>query len=61
MRRVELLGPARAGVFVNLVPVFGAIMAVGLLGEHFAAYHVVALALVIGGIAVAQTGALRQR
>ena len=60
MRGVELLGPARAGVFVNLVPVFGAIMAVGLLGEHFAAYHVVALALVIGGIAIAQTGALRQ-
>ncbi len=57
MRGVELIGPGRAGVFVNLVPVFGAIMAVGLLGEPFAAYHVVALALVIGGIAVAQKGA----
>ncbi len=59
MRGVELIGPGRAGVFVNLVPVFGAIMAVGLLGEPFAAYHVVALALVIGGIAVAQKGANR--
>ena len=57
MRGVELIGPGRAGVFVNLVPVFGAIMAVALLGEPFAAYHVVALALVIGGIAVAQRGA----
>jgi drug/metabolite transporter (DMT)-like permease len=54
MRGVELIGPGRAGVFVNLVPVFGTIMAVGLLGEHFAAYHVVALALVIGGIAMAE-------
>ncbi len=59
MRGVELIGPGRAGVFVNLVPVFGAIMAVALLGEPFAAYHVVALALVIGGIAIAQRGARR--
>ena len=56
MRGVELIGPGRAGVFVNLVPVFGAIMAVVLLGEPFAAYHVVALALVVGGIAIAQNG-----
>jgi drug/metabolite transporter (DMT)-like permease len=54
MRGVELIGPGRAGVFVNLVPVFGALMAVGLLGEPFAAYHVAALALVVGGIAIAQ-------
>jgi drug/metabolite transporter (DMT)-like permease len=60
MRGVELIGPGRAGVFVNLVPVFGAIMAVLLLGEPFAAYHVVALALVVGGIAVAQRGAGRR-
>jgi drug/metabolite transporter (DMT)-like permease len=56
MRGVELMGPGRAGVFVNLVPVFGAIMAVVLLGEPFAAYHVVALLLVVGGIAIAQRG-----
>lgn len=54
MRGVELIGPGRAGVFVNLVPAFGAIMAVLLLGEPLAAYHVVALALVIGGIVIAQ-------
>jgi drug/metabolite transporter (DMT)-like permease len=54
MRGVELIGPGRAGVFVNLVPVFGAIMAVVILGEPFAVYHVVALILVVGGIAIAQ-------
>jgi len=59
MRGVELIGPGRAGVFVNLVPLFGALMAVGLLGEPFALYHVAALALVVGGIALAQTGASR--
>jgi drug/metabolite transporter (DMT)-like permease len=50
----ELIGPGRAGVFVNLVPLFGALMAVGLLGEPFAPYHAVALCLVVGGIALAQ-------
>jgi drug/metabolite transporter (DMT)-like permease len=54
MRGVELIGPGRAGVFVNLVPVFGAIMAVVLLGEPLHIYHVIALMLVVGGIAIAQ-------
>lgn len=59
MRGVELIGPGRAGVFVNLVPIFGAFLAVGLLGEPLAAYHIVALALVIGGIVLAQQGRTR--
>jgi drug/metabolite transporter (DMT)-like permease len=60
MRGVELIGPGRAGAFVNLVPAFGALMAVVLLGEPFAVYHIVALALVVGGVAIAQR-APRQR
>lgn len=55
MRGVELIGPARAGLFVNLVPIWAAILAVLLLGEPFAAYHAVALLLVLGGIALAET------
>ncbi|MEC9404976.1 MAG: EamA family transporter, partial [Pseudomonadota bacterium] len=43
-------GPARAGVFINLVPIFAAILAVSILGEPFKWYHGTALALVIGGI-----------
>ena len=54
MRGVELIGPGRAGVFINLVPVFGAVMAVALLGEKFGGYHIIALILVVGGIAAAQ-------
>lgn len=54
VRGVQLIGPGRAGVFVNLVPVFGALMAVGILGEPLSSYHFVALALVIGGIVLAQ-------
>ena len=54
LRGVDLIGPGRAGVYVNLVPVFSAILAVALLSEHFAAFHAVALVLVIGGILLAQ-------
>jgi drug/metabolite transporter (DMT)-like permease len=56
MRGVELIGPGRAGLFVNLVPVFGAMMAVALLGEPFALYHAAGLVLVLGGIALAERG-----
>jgi drug/metabolite transporter (DMT)-like permease len=54
LRGVDLIGPGRAGVFINLVPVFSAALAVWLISEPFAPYHAVALALVIGGIWLAQ-------
>jgi len=54
LRGVDLIGPGRAGVFINLVPVFSAVLAVVLIDEPFAAFHAVALAMVIGGIWLAQ-------
>lgn len=57
MRGVELIGPGRAGLFVNLVPVFGPFLSVLILGEPFVAYHALGLALVLGGIFVAERGA----
>jgi drug/metabolite transporter (DMT)-like permease len=54
MRGVELIGPGRAGLFVNLVPVFGALMAVLILGEPFHLYHAAALVFVLGGIFIAE-------
>lgn len=53
LRAVDLIGAARAGVYTNLVPVFGAMLGV-LAGELFAAYHAVGLVLVIGGIWLAE-------
>ena len=54
MRAIELIGPGRAGVFVNLVPVFAPILAVLIIGEPFGLYHALALALVLGGIFIAE-------
>ncbi|MET0542844.1 MAG: DMT family transporter [Variovorax sp.] len=55
MRAVALIGPARAGVYVNLVPIFGPLLAVLVLGEPLSAFHAVALGLVLGGIWIAES------
>jgi drug/metabolite transporter (DMT)-like permease len=47
---VELIGPGRAGVFINLVPVFASILAVAILREPFEGFHAIALGLVLAGI-----------
>lgn len=59
IRAVELIGPGRAGLFVNLVPVWAAIMGPLILGETLGWHHAAALALVLGGIAIAESGKLR--
>jgi drug/metabolite transporter (DMT)-like permease len=54
LKAVELIGPGRASVFTNLVPIFGPLLAVAALGEPFHFYHAFALALVLGGIMLAE-------
>jgi len=54
IQAVSLIGPARAGVYLNLTPIFGPLLAVLVLGEPLALYHGVALALVLGGIWIAE-------
>ena len=49
-RGVELLGANRAGQFMNLMPGFGALLAVVFLHESLQAYHGVGLLLIAGGI-----------
>lgn len=54
IRAIELIGGNAAGLLVNLVPIFGAVLAVLLLDEAFQPYHAAGLALVLGGIMLAQ-------
>ncbi|NCF26454.1 MAG: EamA family transporter [Gammaproteobacteria bacterium] len=54
IRGVAMLGANRAGLFINLVPIFGAILAVMILGESFRPYHLAGLLLVLGGIGMAE-------
>ncbi len=59
IRGVELAGANRAGLYVNLVPVFAAFLAVMILSEAIYFYHVVALLAVLGGIYLAEQGKLK--
>lgn len=54
LRAVGLIGSSRAGLFINLVPVFAAALAVALLGEQLRAYHVLGLGLVLVGIGLSE-------
>ncbi|NTF08263.1 DMT family transporter [Agrobacterium rubi] len=51
---VERIGPNRAGLFINLIPVFGTFLSVLILGETLHPYQILALLLTLGGIAVAE-------
>jgi len=52
---IEMIGANRAGLFVNLVPIFGTLLSIAILGEEFHFYHALALALVLGGIWLAES------
>lgn len=52
-RGVELVGANRAAPFFHLMPVFGSVLAILLLGERFEWYHGAGYALVLAGIVTA--------
>lgn len=52
---VRHLGPNRNSIFMNLLPLFTALIAVVLLGEHLQAFHYLGGGLTLIGILIAQT------
>lgn len=53
-RAVELAGPARAGQFVHLMPVFGSVLAALFLHERLHLYHLAGAALIALGIGLSR-------
>ena len=51
-RGIELIGANRAGLFINLIPLFAALMAVVFLGERFQSYHLFGMLLIFSGLAL---------
>ena len=60
VRGVELIGANRASLFINLIPLFGAVGAVLLLHEQLQPFHFVAGILIAVGIGLAEWSARRQ-
>lgn len=56
-RGVELIGANRAGQFMHLMPVFGSVLAIVLLGESFRLFHLGGAALIVAGILLAGASA----
>ena len=52
-RGVELIGANRSAPFFHLIPVFGSVLAIGLLGEEPRLFHIVGYALVLSGVFIA--------
>ncbi|WP_349236538.1 DMT family transporter [Devosia sp. MC532] len=60
-RGVELVGANRAAPSHNLIPVFGALGSLLLLGEALQLYHVIAALIIVGGIILAEVAARKTR
>ena len=48
-RGVAVIGANRTGLFINLIPVFAAILAILFLGESLKAYHLAGMTLILAG------------
>lgn len=59
-RGVELVGANRAAPSHNLIPVFGTLGSVLILGESLEGYHFLAAAIIVGGIVLAEWAARRK-
>ena len=55
-RGVELIGSAGTGMYMNIMPIMGAGLAIVFLGEHLRGFHAIGMALIIGGILLAGRG-----
>jgi drug/metabolite transporter (DMT)-like permease len=54
---VNLIGANRASLFNNLIPVFGTVLSVLILGESLEPYHLAAAVIVVAGIVLAEWSA----
>ncbi|MFQ3789151.1 DMT family transporter [Halomonas sp. A29] len=55
MRAIRQIGASQASIFINLMPLFSALIAMAFLGERIAAFHLLGGALVLAGVVMAQT------
>lgn len=56
---VAYAGAARAGLFIHLMPVFGSLLSVILLGESLHLFHAAGIAAILGGLFLSNRGAAR--
>jgi len=50
-RGIEQIGANRAGLYINLIPLFASLMAILFLGERFQNYHLYGMLIIFSGLA----------
>ena len=49
---IKIIGPSRSGIFLHLMPVFSSLMAIFILGETLANFHIYGASLILIGIII---------
>ncbi len=52
IKGISIIGANRAGIFLHLMPIFGAIMAMAIFNEKFMYYHFLGAVFIIAGITI---------
>jgi drug/metabolite transporter (DMT)-like permease len=55
MRAVRQIGANQSSIFINLMPLFSALIAMALLGEQVSGFHFIGGLLILAGVIMAQT------
>lgn len=56
VKSIQLIGPSRTSIFINLTPLLTASIAVVYLNEHWYGYHSIGALMILGGVIMAQRG-----
>ncbi|SHJ38988.1 Permease of the drug/metabolite transporter (DMT) superfamily [Malonomonas rubra DSM 5091] len=51
-RGIEQIGVNKAGLYINLIPLFASLMAIIFLGEQFQGYHLYGILLIVSGLLI---------
>lgn len=54
VKAIHVLGPSRTSIFLNLIPILAAVLAIVCLGEQWHLFHTVGGLLTVGGVILAQ-------
>ena len=60
IKGIALIGANRAGAFLHLMPIFGAIMAMAIFKEKFMFYHILGAIFIISGITLSNKKVLKK-
>ena len=56
IKGISIIGSNRAGIFLHLMPIFGALMAIAIFKEKFMLFHLIGAILIITGIVLSAKG-----